>query len=112
MGVLQPQIPHDLLHLHFCVHLQFSGRRHIIGRGRRCATDGAARRGSVRHSSPASACRRSIQTPAGRVRQVNTHHVNAFRHPPSPQVVQPLERAESNRAIQKMEIKRSGSKES
>ncbi len=30
---------------------------------------------SVRHSGPASACRRSIQTPAGRVRQVNTLHV-------------------------------------
>jgi predicted permease len=37
-------------------------------RGRRGANDGAARPCSVRHSSPASACCRSIQTHAGRVR--------------------------------------------
>jgi predicted permease len=36
-------------------------------RGRRGANDGAAGRCSVRHSSAASACCRSIQTPAGRV---------------------------------------------
>ena len=46
------------------------------GRGRRSADDGAARHCSVRHSSPASACRRSIQTHAGRVRQVNALHVS------------------------------------
>jgi hypothetical protein len=39
---------------------------------RRGAHDGAAGHCSVRHSSPASACCRSIQTHAGRVRQVNT----------------------------------------
>jgi hypothetical protein len=41
------------------------------GRGRRGANDGAAGHCSVRHSSLASACRRSIQTLAGRVTQVN-----------------------------------------
>ena len=48
-----------------------SGSRH-----RRGANDGAAGDCSVRHSSAASACRRSIQTLAGRVRQVNTLHVS------------------------------------
>ena len=56
-----------------CVSGESAGSR---GRGRRGANDGAAWRCSVRHSSAASACRRSIQTLAGRVKQVNALHVN------------------------------------
>ena len=46
------------------------------GRTRRGANDGAAWHRSVRHSSTASAYRRSIQTLAGRVKQVNALHVS------------------------------------
>ena len=43
--------------------------RDPAGGGRRGADDGAAGRCGVRHSGPASACCRSIQTHAGRVRR-------------------------------------------
>lgn len=52
-----------------CVSGESSGS---CGRGRRGANNGAAGHCSVRHSSPAGACRRSIQTHEGRMRQVNT----------------------------------------
>jgi hypothetical protein len=46
------------------------------GRDRRGANDGAAGHCSVHNSSPASACRRSLQTFAGRVKQANALHVS------------------------------------
>ncbi len=51
-----------------------SGSRH-----RRGANDGAAGDCSVRNSSAASACRRSIQTLARRVKQLNALHVSDHR---------------------------------
>ena len=49
------------------------------GRGRRRAHDGAAGHCRVRHSRPASACGRSIQTHAGRVRQVSQSWPESIR---------------------------------
>ena len=61
-----------------CVSGESAGSR---GGGRRGADDGAAGHCSVRHSSPASACRRSIQTHAGRVKKVNMPHISPIHLP-------------------------------